>query len=268
MLEYDHPKLSIIKQAQLLELNRSTIYYKPRVVDDSDIANLIHEIFLKSKCIYGYRKIGAELDRLGINVNHKKIRRLMKDMKIRGLYPRKRVTTTIANSNQKYPYLLKDLVIFKSNQVWATDITYLSLPSGFVYLIAIIDIYSRYILSYKISISLEADFCCECLEKALKEAKPEIFNSDQGVQFTSEIFIKILSNSEIRISMDGKGRCFDNIYVERLWRTIKQEDIYYQRYQSIPELKQGIAEFISWYNYERLHQSLEYKTPYEVYNAA
>ncbi len=158
-------------------------------------------------------------------------------MKIVGLYPRKRIKTTIADSsNQKFAYLLKELIISFPNQVWATDITYIALPSGFVYLVAIIDIYSRYILDHKIAVSLDAEFCCKCLVDALKkESSPQIFNSDQGSQFTSNDFIGILQKNQIQISMDGKGRCFDNIFVERLWRTIKQEDVYYQRYETVAE---------------------------------
>jgi len=268
MIELKHPLLSVNKQAAILRLNRSSLYYKPRLVDDSVIANHIHEIYIKSSCRYGYRKITAAVKLIGIIVNSKKVRRIMKKMKIQGLYPRKRINTSISNKNQKFPYLLKGLVINKPNQVWTTDITYISLPIGFIYLVAIIDLHSRYIISYEISISLEAAFCCNSLTVALKtRAKPEIFNSDQGVQYTSFDFICILQAHGIKISMDGKGRCFDNIHVERLWRTIKQEDVYYQRYQTVSEAKEGLAEFISWYNYERLHQSLGYKTPYQVYAA-
>lgn len=191
----------------------------------------------------------------------------MREMKIVGLYPRKRIKTTIADSaHRKFAYLLKELIISFPNQVWATDITYIALPSGFVYLVAIIDIYSRFILDHKIAVSLDAEFCCKCLVDALKkERHPQIFNSDQGSQFTSNDFVKILQNNQIKISMDGKGRCFDNIFVERLWRTIKQEDVYYQRYETVAEAKKCLGEFILWYNYERLHQSLDYRTPHQVY---
>ena len=190
----------------------------------------------------------------------------MREMKIVGLYPRKRINTTILNPNQKFAYLLKELIISFPNQVWATDITYIALPSGFVYLAAIIDIYSRYILDHKIAVSLDAEFCCKCLVDALKkENQPQIFNSDQGSQFTSNDFIGILQKNQIQISMDGKGRCFDNIFVERLWRTIKQEDVYYQRYETVAEAKKCLGEFILWYNYDRLHQSLDYRTPNQVY---
>ena len=214
MIELDHADLNISKQAALLYLNRTSLYYKPKICNDTELANKIHEIYLQSKCIYGYRKISASLP----------------------------------------------------NQVWATDITYIALPSGFVYLVAIIDIYSRYIIGHKVSVSLDAEFCQQCLNDSLKIGlKPQIFNSDQGSQFTSIEFIKILQINHIQISMDGKGRCFDNIFVERLWRTIKQEDAYYQRYETVTEAKKSLGEFITWYNYERLHQALDYKTPHQVY---
>ena len=190
----------------------------------------------------------------------------MRRMNIKGLYPKKRINTTISNSNHKFPYLLKDLVISRSNQVWATDITYIWIPTGFIYLVAIIDLYSRFIVAYMVSISLEAEFCIETLNNALKTGvKPEIFNSDQGVQFTSNEFIKILTEERIKISMDGKGRCFDNIFIERFWRTAKQEDVYYKKYQNVIEAKESIGEFIIWYNYDRLHQAIGYKTPYQMY---
>ena len=266
MIEFDHADLAINAQASLLELNRSTIYHKHQPSNDTELANKIHEIYLKNRCIYGYRKITAALNILGVIVNRKKVARIMRKMKIVGLYPRKRINTTILNPNQKFAYLLKELIISFPNQVWATDITYIALPSGFLYLVAIIDIYSRYILDHKIAVSLDAEFCCRCLADALKkECQPQIFNSDQGSQFTSNDFIEILQKNQIQISMDGKGRCFDNIFVERLWRTIKQEDVYYQRYETVAEAKKCLGEFILWYNYERLHQSLDYRTPNQVY---
>ena len=266
MIETNHPSLNISKQASMLAMNRGNIYYQPTVADDSDLANQIHEIYLKSKCIYGYRKVTAALANIGIIANHKRVMKIMRKMNIKGLYPKKRTNTTISNSNYKFSYLLKDLVISRPNQVWATDISYIWLPIGFIYLVAIIDLHSRYIIAHMVSISLEAEFCIETLNNALKTSnKPEIFNSDQGVQFTSNEFIQILLQEQIKISMDGKGRCFDNIFIERFWRTIKQEDVYYQKYQNVIEAKKSIGEFIIWYNYERLHQALGYKTPYQVY---
>lgn len=265
MIEFNCANLNISKQAELLCLNRSSLYYKPRTCDDFELANKIHEIYLQSKCIYGYRKITAFLNISGMIINHKKVIRIMRQMKIKGLYPRKKINTTIANSNQKFAYLLKDLIISFPNQVWATDITYIALPSGFIYLVAIIDLYSRYIIDHKIATNLDAEFCCKSLVEALQNATPQIFNSDQGSQFTSNEFIKILQDKKIKISMDGVGRCFDNIFVERFWRTVKQEDVYYQRYETVVEARRCLGEFVVWYNYERLHQSLDYKTPYQVY---
>lgn len=265
MIEVDHADLNISCQAGLLCLNRSSLYYKYKSCDDSELANKIHEIYLQSKCIYGYRKITASLNNIGIITNHKKVARIMHEMKITGLYPRKRINTTITNSNQKFTYLLQELIIEFPNQVWATDITYIAMPSGFIYLVAIIDLYSRYIIDHQIATSLDAEFCLQCLIGSLQNATPQIFNSDQGSQFTSNDFIKILQDKKILISMDGKGRCFDNILMERFWRTVKQEDVYYQRYETVVEARRCLGEFIVWYNYERLHQSLDYKTPYQVY---
>jgi len=267
MIEFDHADLNVSKQSSLLDLNRTSLYYKPTILDDTELANQIHEIYLKNKCIYGYRKITAALHRnFGVISNRKKVARIMREMKIVGLYTRKRINTTITNSNQKFAYLLKELIISFPNQVWATDITYIALPQGFIYLVAIIDLYSRYIIDHKIAVSLDAEFCCKCLADALKKGRqPQIFNSDQGSQFTSTDFVEILQKNQIKISMDGKGRCFDNIFVERLWRTIKQEDVYYQRYETVAEAKKCLGEFILWYNYERLHQSLDYRTPHQVY---
>lgn len=267
MLEQNHPQLSITKQCTLLSLNRSSFYYKAIEADNGKIANKIHEIYTDSECRYGYRKITASLKRSGYPINHKKVLTLMNQMNIEGLYPTKKIRTTIANDNKKYPYLLKNVDIIKPNQVWSTDITYIMLPKGFVYFIAIIDVFSRYILSYKLCISMEAENCCEVLEMALsKGVVPEYFNSDQGSQFTSQKFIDILDEHKIKISMSGKGRCFDNIHIERLWRTIKQDDAYYYRYQTVVEARKNLSNFVYWYNNKRLHQSLNYCTPAEYYD--
>lgn len=189
----------------------------------------------------------------------------MQDMEIQGIYPRKFVNTTIKDSNTVFPYLLNGVKIDHINQVWATDITYIKLPSKFMYFIAIIDLYSRYIITYELSSNLEATFCVDTLKSALLSGKPEIFNTDQGSQFTSNAFIETLQEHSIKISMDHKGRCFDNIFVERLWRTLKQEAIYYYRPETITELEKCIHEFVSWYNDDRLHQSLNYITPKSAY---
>ena len=191
----------------------------------------------------------------------------MKEMGIEGLYPKKGVNTTIRTlSHAIYPYLLEGLEICYPNQVWATDITYIKIQDRFFYFLAIIDLFSRYIVAYELSNSLNADFCVRTLQRALLLSNPEIFNSDQGCQFTSTEFISPLKAANIKISMDHKGRCFDNIFVERLWRTLKQECIYHYRPDSIQELEKRLDEFVHWYNNERIHQSLAYKTPSEFYN--
>lgn len=261
-------ELSVRRQASILDVSRSRIYYKPVINDNSEIANLISEAYLASDCRYGYRKITAALHQAGNIVNNKKVIRIMRQMGIEGLYPRKYKNTTSKNNEHKiYPYLLKDLKIDKVNQVWASDITYISMGSYFMYFVAIIDLYSRYIIAYDLSHSLEAGFCIAALKEGLDNRQPEIFNTDQGCQFTSSDFIKELESNQIKISMDHKGRCFDNIFIERLWRTLKQEVIYYYKPECIRSLEKYLADFVIYYNNQRLHQSLKYKTPASVFLA-
>lgn len=260
--------LSVRKQAGLLGISRSFFYYEPRLSDDSEIANLIKDVYLSSDCRYGYRKISASLKMEGFEINSKKVRRLMGEMGIEGLYPRRHKNTSISiKEHEKYPYLLTGLAITEANQVWATDITYIKLKDYFMYFVAIIDLYSRYIISYDLSHSLELDSSLLALRSALSSGRPKIFNSDQGCQFTSSEFVLELKSKDIMISMDHKGRCFDNIIVERLWRTLKQEVIYYYRPEDVITLERCLEEFVSWYNNQRLHQSLKYKTPASVYFA-
>lgn len=258
--------LSIRQQASLLGIARSSLYYKPIINDDSELANLICGVYLDSDRRYGYRKVAEGLRGSGISVGDKKVRIMMQDMGIEGLYPRKFKVTSISDTSHKvYPYLLTGLEIIKPNQVWATDITYISSREGFLYFVAIIDLYSRYIVSYDLSHSLEASSSIMTLRCALKSAQPEIFNSDQGSQFTSTEFVQELLAHGILISMDHKGRCFDNIFVERLWRTLKQEAIYYYRPETLVEIEKCTNEFVLWYNNYRLHQALGYKTPVSLY---
>jgi putative transposase len=227
--------------------------------------NKIDEIFTKSP-FYGKRRISAQLNREGINIGVKKVRKLMIKMGLKTLYPKKKFKNSKTQYHKKYPYLLKDVQIKRNNQVWATDITYIKMRSGWIYLVAVLDWHSRYILSWEISITMEAEFCIKALESAIKNhPKPEIFNTHQGVQFTSNDFVGVLEKSNITISMDGKGRCFDNIFTERLWRTIKQEEVYIKDYNSVPEAIKSISEYIKFYNTERLHSSLNYNTPSEIY---
>jgi len=266
MLETNNADLSIRAQAELLSIPRSSFYYKPIINDESEIANLIHEHYLSSDCRYGYRKITASLNIAGNIINHKKVLRIMQDMNMQGLYPPRFVNTSKQDANNRiYPYLLENLAIAYCNQVWATDITYIRIGGRFMYFIAIIDLHSRYIVAYELSHNLEVGFCLMALKSALMLATPVIFNTDQVSQFTCAEFINELNKYGIQISMDHKGRCFDNIFVERLWRTIKQEAIYFYRPETIQELEKCLSDFVLWYNNKRLHQSLNYRTPSSVY---
>jgi len=215
---------------------------------------------------YGSRRIRYALqDDYRIYIGREHVQRLMRDMGIEAIYP-KRKTSISDKEHLKYPYLLKNLNIIRPNQVWGTDITYVRLEKGWAYLTAIMDWFSRYALSWKLSPTMETDFCMEALEEALITAMPEIHNSDQGSQFTSENYLNILKDNQIKISMDGKGRCMDNIFTERLWRTVKYENIYIKSYGGIPEAKEGLKEYFSFYNQKRRHQSLDYQTPEKIYN--
>lgn len=266
-MEADHKQLSIRRQCELLGINRSTKYYTPserKKSDDDFYKVLIFEIY-KDYPFYGYRKVTKELQKMGYTINRKKVRRLKNEMGLRTIYPRPNLSKP-AKGHKIYPYLLRNLEISRPNQVWATDITYLRLEHGFVYLVAILDLYSRKVLSWEISNTLDAEFCCSTLNRALlKYGKPEIFNSDQGSQFTGNKFIGILEKNEIKISMDGKGRALDNIYVERLWRSLKYEDVYIKQYDSVKECRLGVKNYFIFYNTKRFHQSLEYLTPDEIY---
>jgi putative transposase len=207
----------------------------------------------------------AALRREGLVINHKRVERLMRVMGLEAIYPKKRVKS-MENADIRYPYLLSDLTIDRPNHVWGTDITYIRLKSGFIYCVALIDWYARYILSWKLSTTMHVDFCISALQEALQIAQPEIHNSDQGSQFTSAQYIAALQQyPTINISMDGRGRCFDNIFTERFWRTLKYEEIYINDYQSFDDAQQSIAQYMDIYNNERLHQSLNYRTPAEVY---
>jgi len=257
--------VSTRQQCEWLNINRSTLYYQPQDThrDDTLIANRIYEIW-QALPFYGYRRLTAQLQREGHPINHKRVKRMMDDMGLRALYPKPRLSAK--DGARPWPYLLKDLVITHPNQVWSTDITYIRLPSGFVYLAAMLDVYSRRVMSWGISNTMEAEFCLDVLERGLRHyPSPLIVNSDQGSQYTSQLWIQALEESGIRISMDGKGRWADNVHVERLWRTIKYENIRLCSHHTIKDLKTSVGEFISFYNMERLHQSLEYHTPDEVY---
>jgi putative transposase len=266
MIETVNSDMSIRHQCDLLGLNRGSFYYDP-VIPGEDKINLMHmidEIFTKHP-YYGVRRIRNRLWELGIAVGRKLVKTLMRIMGLVAIIPT-RNTSKRNPAHKIYPYLLRGVEINRVNQVWSMDITYIRLGHGFVYLTAVIDWHSRYVLAWRLSNSLDADFCVECLKDALQYGKPEMVNTDQGCQFTSEEFIKVLLENNIAISMDGRGRALDNIFVERLWRTVKYENVYLQGYQTIPEAYIGLKEYFDFYNMERGHQSLGYKTPWGMYS--
>ncbi len=259
--------ISIRRQCELLGISRSGLYYDPfpECEDNLNLMRLIDEKYTKTP-VFGSRRITALLQREGMEINRKRIQRLMRVMGLEGVQIKK--TKRCQKTEHKiYPYLLKGVDVVCSDQVWSTDITYIPMRNGFMYLTAIMDWHSRYVLEWKISNTLDGWFCREALKNALSKGKPDIFNTDQGSQYTSSKFTKILEKREIKVSMDGRGRAFDNIFIERLWRSVKYEDIYLKNYETGKELYQGIGEYFDFYNRERPHQSLDYRTPIEVYHA-
>jgi len=265
LIEKGNSQITTTKQSELLNIGRSTVYYTPyQNPQDKVIMDEIDKIYTEFP-YYGKRKMSKELKRRGFLVGVKKARTLMKLMGLEAIYPKPK--TSISHpEHKKFPYLLRGMKFERPNQVWATDITYIRMKQGWIYLVAIIDWYSRFVIAWDISITLEADFCISTLQKAIDQfGTPEIFNSDQGVQFTCNDFIALLEQNNILISMDGRGRCFDNIFTERFWRSLKQEEVYLKDYLSVTEAKKNIAEYIDRFNYKRLHQSLNYQTPAEFY---
>jgi putative transposase len=256
--------IPISRQASLLGIARSTVYYEP-VVDpyDIELMRLIDEQYTKTP-FYGSRRITVSLKGNGHKVNRKRVQGLMRVMGIEAIYPKPRLSEP-HQDHKIYPYLLRDVKVTRSNQVWGSDITYIRLSKGWAYLVAIMDWFSRYVVAWELSTSLEVDFCLFALERALVLATPEIFNSDQGSQFTSTDFVCQLEQKDIRISMDGRGRFIDNIFTERLWRSLKYEEVYLKDYQSVREARQGIDQYLTFYNLERPHQSLGDRTPAEIY---
>ena len=258
--------LPITRQCELLSLNRSTVYYRLQDVPEMDLKLMrrIDEMHLK-RPFYGSRRIRDWLQDEGYDINRKRVQRLMRQMGIRALYPKPR-TSKPGKGHKIYPYLLRDLVIDRPNQVWATDISYIPMAKGFVYLVAVIDWYSRKVLSWRLSNSMDTDFCIDALEEALsRHGTPDIFNTDQGAQFTSEAFTDVLKEAGIDISMDGKGRWIDNVFVERLWRSVKYEEVYLKAYETVAEARTGIGTYFQFYNSERRRQSMNRKTPDQVY---
>jgi putative transposase len=265
LIDPDHSQLSLRRQCQLLGLGRAGLYYDPRPVsaENLELMRLLDEQYTRTP-FYGIRRMTAWLRAQGHAVNHKRVARLLRLLGLEAIYQKPQLSRP-GDGHRIYPYLLRGVSIKRPDQVWSTDITYIRLLHGFIYLVAILDWYSRYVLAWEVSVSLEADFCVSALERALRSGQPEIFNSDQGVQFTSAAFTGKLREREVRISMDGRGRVFDNIFVERLWRTVKYEAVYLQDYQSVPEAVAHLGEYFDFYNSQRLHQALNYRTPEDVY---
>lgn len=266
MIERADCPVSIRAQCELLGVNRSMVYYQPCGPDESDVAImcLMDEQYTRTP-YYGVERMTAWLRRLGIRIGHNRVRRLLRRMGLQAVYPKPRLSRPAGPQHRLWPYLLRGLIIDHPNQVWAADITYIRLWRGFVYLAAVMDWYSRYVLSWALSVTLEAWFCIEALRQALTVGRPQIFNTDQGSQFTSEAFTAILRQADVAISMDGRGRVFDNIFVERLWRSVKYEEVYLKDYAAVDEARRGLGDYFTLYNNERPHQSLGYRTPAEVY---
>jgi putative transposase len=257
--------LSVRRQCELLGLHRSGVYYSPREENDLNLKlmRLIDEEFMRHPFL-GSRKMTEYLCRQGHQVNRKRIQRLMRLMGLEAVYPKPR-TSKAHPEHKKYPYLLRDLRIIRPDQVWATDITYIPMRRGFLYLVAIMDWFSRYVLAWRLANTMDTTFCLEALDAAFTISTPEIFNSDQGPQFTSVDFTDKLKAADVRISMDGAGRVIDNIFIERLWRSVKYEEVYIHDYDEVPDAYDGLGTYFSYYNLERPHQSLTNMTPAEVY---
>jgi putative transposase len=249
----------------LLGLARSNLYYRPAGASPEDlrVMRLLDEVYT-ARPFYGSRRMAAELARRGEAVNRKRVQRLLRIMGLEAIYPRPRLSVP-APGHRVYPYLLRGVAVERPGHVWSADITYLPLPSGFMYLAATIDWYSRLVVAWRVSNTLDGAFCQEMLEAALAAGTPEVFNTDQGAQFTARAFTERVERAGAAVSMDGRGRCLDNVFVERLWRSVKYEDVYLRGYESVPELERGLAAYFRFYNQERPHQSLGYRTPAEVH---
>lgn len=261
-----HPDVSIRRQCDLLSVNRSSLHYIPKAESEFNLTvmRMIDEAHTRMP-FYGKRRMTQYLIRQGVHVNVKRVGRLMRRMGIEVIYPRKNLSKP-NHEHRVFPYLLNGVCIERQNQVWSTDITYIRMRHGFMYLVAIMDWYSRYVLSWQLSNTLDVDFCLDTLEEALTGyTAPEIFNSDQGSQFTSTAFTERLLKDAIKVSMDGRGRAFDNIFIERLWRSLKYEEVYLFDYEDGFEAAERLRSYFAFYNHKRLHQALDYRTPAEVY---
>jgi len=271
MIVPGHAHLSIERQCELVGLSRSSNYYVAKGENsyNLELMRLIDEQYTR-RPFFGIRRMTDHLRRQGHEVNHKRVQRLMRLMGLEAIYPKPKMSQAHLE-HRTYPYLLRGLVIDRPDQVWCSDVTYIRLVEGFLYLVAIMDWYNRFVLAWRLSNTLDAGFCVEALEEALSQGRPEIFNTDQGVQFTSTGFTSVLEEAQVQISMDGRGRCFDNIMVERLWRSVKRdepryEEVYLKDYQQVGDARRGLGDYFPFYNRERGHQSLDYRTPYEVYH--
>jgi putative transposase len=256
------------RQCELLGLARASLYYQAaeETATNLRLMRLLDEEYTRHP-FYGSRRLTAWLISQGEEVNRKRVQRLLRLMGLEAIYPKPRLSAADP-SHRVYPYLLRDVGIKRVNQVWSADITYVPMPKGFMYLAATIDWYSRYVVSWRLSNTLDGLFCQEMLDEALGQGRPEVFNTDQGVQFTALAFTERLKRAGVLISMDGRGRCLDNVFVERLWRTVKYEDIYLRAYATVAELERGLRSYLRFYNEERLHQSLDYRPPRAVYRVA
>jgi len=259
------PQLSLVRQCALLSISRSSLYYQPTQAraEDMELMALMDGQYLKAP-FYGSRRMAAWLRDQGHQVNRKRVRRLLQLMGLEAIYRRPN-TSRPSSENKIYPYLLRGLEVSRVNQVWMADITYIPMAHGFLYLVALMDWYSRYVLAWRLSNTLDTDFCVAAIEEALGKGSPEIFNTDQGSQFTSEAFTGLLEGHGVRLSMDGKGRYTDNIFVERLWRSVKYEEVYLKAYESGREARVGINAYFHFYNTQRPHQALGYQTPRQVF---
>lgn len=265
LVEPGYAGIPLVRQCEILGLSRSGFYYRPTGESALNLAlmRLIDEQYTKTP-FYGYRKITVTLCEKGYPVNRKRVQRLMQILGLEAIYPKPNLSKPHPE-NRIYPYLLRGVPVERVNQVWSADITYIRLAGGWMYLVAVIDWFSRYVLAWEVSTTLDTDFCLMALERALRYGQPEVFNTDQGVQFTSQAFTGTLLSAGVAISMDGRGRALDNIFVERLWRTVKYEEVYLNDYASVPVGRQRLGAYFPFYNTERPHQALAYRTPANVY---
>jgi putative transposase len=265
MIEPRETKLVVSRQCEMIGLSKTAYYYhkRPMNLEMKKLLDVVDEIYTKTP-FYGTRKIRKELRNRGYEAGRKRIRRLMNLLGVEAIYPKRRLSVP-NKEHRKYPYLMRGVSVSRPNQVWCADITYIRLAHGFVYLVTVLDWHSRYVLAWELSTTLDANFCVDALREALRHGTPEIFNVDQGAQFTSREFLDVLEGKGIKISMDGTGRAFDNIFVERFWRSLKYEEVYLKSYEGVWDCRLNLKQYMEFYNHVRVHQSLDYQTPAEVH---